>query len=169
MADELEETVEALSDMYPELVRLVLARAERRRRASTPGERLGPEQMLTLMCIDDGALSVGEVAEATGVAISTATRMLQGLERGGLVERAPSVADRRRRLVQLTPEGQRVLHESGAARRRRVRALVAPLSLEERAVLLAGIRVFAGAMQADQEAHDPAAASGGDAPPATGA
>ena len=40
-------------------------------------------------------LPVGALAEAAGIAQPTATRMLDGLERQGIVERRPSTADRR--------------------------------------------------------------------------
>jgi DNA-binding MarR family transcriptional regulator len=50
-------------------------------------------------------LGVGELACAAGVSAPTATRMLTGLERGGLVERRTCTRDRRVVRVGLTDEG----------------------------------------------------------------
>ena len=66
---------------------------------------------------------VGELAEAGGVAPPTATRMLDGLERDGIVERTHSTEDRRRVTVRLTPRGRRVLkqkREQVAAKRKQL-------------------------------------------------
>jgi DNA-binding MarR family transcriptional regulator len=56
------------------------------------------------------ALPVGALAEAAGIAQPTATRMLDGLERQGIVERRPSTEDRRSVSVQLTDRGRRLLN-----------------------------------------------------------
>jgi DNA-binding MarR family transcriptional regulator len=52
----------------------------------------------------------GEVAEAAGVAASTASRMIDTLERDGLVERRASPADRRAVEIVITARGAE-LHE----------------------------------------------------------
>jgi MarR family transcriptional regulator, organic hydroperoxide resistance regulator len=67
---------------------------------------------------DRGGLRVGELAEAAAVAPPTATRMLDGLERAGIVERGPAGDDRRAVVVCLTDEGRRLL----ARKRRKVAA-----------------------------------------------
>jgi MarR family transcriptional regulator, organic hydroperoxide resistance regulator len=54
-----------------------------------------------------GELPVGELALAAGVATPTATRMLGGLARDGIVRRKASEADRRVVTVTLTPKGRR--------------------------------------------------------------
>lgn len=54
-------------------------------------------------------LPVGVLAEQAGVAQPTATRMLDGLERQGVVERRPSTEDRRSVTVQLTARGRKML------------------------------------------------------------
>jgi DNA-binding MarR family transcriptional regulator len=53
---------------------------------------------------------VGALAEGAGIAQPTATRMLDGLERQGIVERRPSTADRRSVEVELTARGRRLLN-----------------------------------------------------------
>ena len=75
---------------------------------------------------------IGQLAEAAGVAPPTATRMLDGLERAGVVTRRPSEADRRCVNVELTGEGGRLLAEKRDLVTRKRRALFDSLTAEER-------------------------------------
>jgi DNA-binding MarR family transcriptional regulator len=59
---------------------------------------------------------VGELAEIAGVSAPSATRMLDGLERRGLVERERCFRDRRIVRAAITPEGARLV----AAKRARI-------------------------------------------------
>ena len=60
-------------------------------------------------------LPVSELAASAGVAPPTATRMLDGLDRDGLVTRTPSATDRRCVVVDLTPAGREALERTEAA------------------------------------------------------
>jgi DNA-binding MarR family transcriptional regulator len=62
-----------------------------------------------------GAQTIRALAEAAGVAPPTATRMLDGLDRDGLVTRTPSATDRRCVTVDLTPAGREALERTEAA------------------------------------------------------
>jgi DNA-binding MarR family transcriptional regulator len=136
------------------VVPLILARQERRRDGATPGERLTTPQHMTLISLADGPLAVSQVAAATGVAVSTATRMVQSLERAGWVERTSSVPgdDRRRRPISLTDEGRAVAEEAGAVVRARLRGLVERLDDDGRRAVLDGLAAFAAALQEDEAA-----------------
>jgi DNA-binding MarR family transcriptional regulator len=75
--------------------------------------RLGDEGELSLSqfhllepLLDCSRLGVCELADAAGVSAPTATRMLAGLERDGLVSRSPCLDDRRVVRVVLTDEGR---------------------------------------------------------------
>jgi DNA-binding MarR family transcriptional regulator len=68
---------------------------------------------------EDGAMCVGAIAESAGVSPPSATRMLDGLARRGLVERRRDAADRRLVHVALTEHGRELLD---AKRRRMVDA-----------------------------------------------
>jgi DNA-binding MarR family transcriptional regulator len=72
-----------------------------------------------------GPLPIGELAAAEGVAPPTMTRLVDGLERDGLVRRVADPADRRGVLVRATAHGTRVL---ARGRRRRLAALAEGLS-----------------------------------------
>lgn len=82
------------------------------------GELSLSQHDMLLALWEAGELRVGELAAAAGVAAPTATRMLDGLERVRIVERAPAGDDRRAVTVRLTDEGRRLL----ARKRRKVAA-----------------------------------------------
>ncbi len=73
------------------------------------GDGLSLSQYLALLPLADRPQSVRELAEAAGIAPPTATRMLDGLERDGLVRRRPDEHDRRCVRVSLTAAGRRTL------------------------------------------------------------
>jgi DNA-binding MarR family transcriptional regulator len=91
-----------------------------RRASSRARGRLAAEGDLTLsqyhllepLLDADEPLGVGELACAAGVSAPTATRMLTGLERGGIVERRTCTRDRRVVRVALTGDGaERMTHK----------------------------------------------------------
>jgi DNA-binding MarR family transcriptional regulator len=109
-------------------------RATRRMRG-----RFGDEGELSLSqyhllepLIDAERLATCELAVAAGVSAPTATRMLSGLEREGLVARVPCTADRRVVHVALTEDGRaRVLAKRARGEARRAE-IFASLSAGER-------------------------------------
>jgi len=109
-------------------------RATRRMRG-----RFGDEGELSLSqyhllepLLDDERLATCELALAAGVSAPTATRMLSGLEREGLVERVPCEQDRRVVHVVLTAGGrERVLAKRARGDARRA-VIFASLSAGER-------------------------------------
>jgi MarR family transcriptional regulator, organic hydroperoxide resistance regulator len=120
---------------------LEFLRATRRMRG-----RIGDEGELSLSqyhllepLIDDERLATCELALAAGVSAPTATRMLSGLAREGLVERVPCVEDRRVVHVALTDDGRtRVLAKQarGEARRAEIFASLSEGERREAARLL---------------------------------
>jgi DNA-binding MarR family transcriptional regulator len=88
-------------------------RVKARRRC---GERDGglslPQALLLSGLLHEPELTVGALADLAMVAKPTATRMLDTLERDGLVVRRKCVRDRRAVLVSLTDEGRAVLDAS---------------------------------------------------------
>jgi DNA-binding MarR family transcriptional regulator len=109
-------------------------RATRRMRG-----RIGDEGELSLSqyhllepLIDGERLATCELALAAEVSAPTATRMLSGLERDGLVARVPCTADRRVVHVALTQDGRaRVLAKRALGEARRAE-IFASLSAGER-------------------------------------
>jgi len=66
----------------------------------------GSGRVKSLMWLTEGPLSLSGLAEAIGVDAPYATLIVDSLEERGLVERQPDPADRRRKLVTLTPAGR---------------------------------------------------------------
>src|ERR1700742_437002 len=116
------------------------------RRVRARANRLKPNGQLTLQQFHlleslrgDAELTVGELAEAAGVAPPTATRMLDCLARLGYVLRRHSEEDRRVVLVSLTPAGASAVEDAHAVAldyRRRVFESLSPEDRERAAPLL---------------------------------
>ena len=88
----------------------------------------------------DQLLTAGEVAVQAGVSAPTATRMLDGLEREGLVVRERRPDDRRVVQVRITDEGRRRVEAKRAriaARRREVFESLSPAERKQAARVLA--------------------------------
>jgi DNA-binding MarR family transcriptional regulator len=79
-----------------------------------------------------GPRTIGALAEAEQVAPPTMTKLVQGMEKDGLVRRGRDAADRRSVMIRATVKGGRVLR---AGRRRRVEYLAALLRSLDRANL----------------------------------
>ena len=93
----------------------------RANQAHAGGLSLAQFQLLDVLG-DGERRTVGQLAEAGGIAQPTATRMLEALERAGVVERSPAPRDRRCVLISLTPASDSALErkrlEIQAARER---------------------------------------------------
>ena len=94
----LDQLVHSLAEFRALATTLVLAKQERRKEGATPAERISTPQHITLIALASGPLAISELGTRTGVAVSSATRMVQGLEREGWVERATEEPGGDRRL-----------------------------------------------------------------------
>jgi MarR family transcriptional regulator, organic hydroperoxide resistance regulator len=94
---------------------------------------LTPAQYHLLLALShEPGLAVGEMAAAAGCTSPTATRILDGLERDGVVAREPSTEDRRRTIVSLTAKGKRLLGQQRRKYDLKKQRLYAQLSPDER-------------------------------------
>ena len=94
---------------------------------------LTPAQYYLLRALShEPELGVGEMAAAAGCTSPTATRMLDGLARDGVVVREPSNEDRRRTIVSLTAKGKRLLARQRRASQEKKQRLYDQLSPAER-------------------------------------
>jgi MarR family transcriptional regulator, organic hydroperoxide resistance regulator len=109
---------ERFSEAWDEFFAAVRRARGRAAQGHEPGTLTLAQYQLLAVFEREKELSTGEVALAGGVAAPTATRMLAGLERDGIVERHDSETDRRSVRVQLTEEGRKLL----AHKRKRVAA-----------------------------------------------
>lgn len=95
--------------------------------------------LLELQAAGDTGLAPSELARRLAVARRTATLYVDILSRQGWAERSAHPEDRRMVLARLTPKGQHLLEELGAAYKRRLAALmgdITPLQAERLRQLL---------------------------------
>ncbi|WP_343232954.1 MarR family winged helix-turn-helix transcriptional regulator [Miltoncostaea marina] len=156
---DLDALARSLAELRARVAPLLLRRHERRRADATAAERLTVPQHLALLALAGGPLAISELAARTGVAVSTATRMAQGLGREGWVERVAGDGDRRRRPVRLTAAGRAVMEEASAVTERRYRELLAALGPGDRADLVAGVAALLKAVQADESRRSASASA----------
>jgi DNA-binding MarR family transcriptional regulator len=94
---------------------------------------LTPAQYRLLLALyDEPGLGVGEMAAAAGCASPTVTRILDGLERDGVVAREHSHEDRRRTIVSLTGRGKGLLAQQRRHNQEKKQRLYDQLSRPER-------------------------------------
>ena len=108
----------------------------RRLRHEDAASGLSPARLSALsVLVFGGPCTLGDLARAEGVRPPTMTRLVQGLERDGLVERAPDLGDRRLVRLRATADGARILQEGRRRRVARLAAALATLDDAERARL----------------------------------
>lgn len=110
-----------------------------RGRAETGTSGLTMSQWHLLQPLAEGPRQVGELASAAGVTPPTATRMLDGLAKQGLIERAPKDTDRRCVMIAATDDGRQAIatkRRQAAAVRRRIAHTLEPDEREQAAALL---------------------------------
>jgi DNA-binding MarR family transcriptional regulator len=101
-------------------------------------ERVGlhPYHHAVLIALSEGSHETqGAIADALGYDRGQLVGLLDELEERALVERRRDTKDRRRHLVQITPEGKRVLRTLRTLSRQLEADFLSPLSQAERAEL----------------------------------
>ena len=106
--------------------------------------RLGFTQLAALYAAADAAtLTMADLAEEIGRSTSATSRIVSGLERRGLIRRLEEIADRRQRIVRLTPRGQDLLGIVDRARAEQFLAVVRSLPQAERTAVALGVAALA--------------------------
>lgn len=100
-----------------------------------------PQMRLLVLVATDGR-RVGTVAEDLGVNQSNASRLVDRLERQGLVTRAPDPQDGRASLVQATEAGHRALDSVDAHRLDALRSVLGRMDADQRAGAVQAILAF---------------------------
>jgi len=99
----------------------------------------------------NGRRTVGEVAEGLGLAMPTASELVDKLAERGLLEREVNPSNRRQVHVWLAEEAMAYGREVQALRRSQVRRAFAELQPSERAVLVRGLRALSEAVAPNEE------------------
>jgi MarR family transcriptional regulator, organic hydroperoxide resistance regulator len=121
-------TFEAAWDGFFAAIRRARVRAAR----EPGGELTIPQYQLLAALGERPGQPVGELAAAAEISHPTATRMLDSLERSGVIERRHSQDDRRVVSVRLTRKGRRLLERKRALISEKRRALYESLDESER-------------------------------------
>jgi DNA-binding MarR family transcriptional regulator len=95
---------------------------------------------LFVLAAADEPQPIHQVAHRLGLSLAAVGRSLDGLVRLGSVERRESPADRRVKLVSITPEGLRVVDQHLEPRRRALHTFVEHLSAEHVRAFLTALR-----------------------------
>lgn len=109
-------------------------------------ERLGehgvstPRSRLVVEVARSQPVRLTELAHAVGIAQGTASTLVDGLVREGLLERSPSADDRRSVLLHVTPDGAALARDWLTSYQRATEELFAPLDDDELATLAEMLR-----------------------------
>jgi len=94
-----------------------------------------------------GATSITDLADELGVSVSAATQIADRLEKIGYVGREADAADRRVKLVSLTPLGLDIMAERRRRRVERLTEVLATVSAEKREAVLEAIQELLAASE----------------------
>ncbi|MBI4497916.1 MAG: MarR family transcriptional regulator [Chloroflexi bacterium] len=138
-------------DVLEVLKALVVLRRVLRTGASGNTEpKLPVAQVQVLLHLaQSGPMTMGTLARQLGVSCPAATDLVARLETAGRVERVMSTQDRRKVLVQLTPQARQIAEGALAERREKVASVLRQLPSPERAGFVRGIQMLAHALGAD--------------------
>lgn len=107
-------------------------------------------QLRALFVLERGPVNISNLATELGALVSSASRLCDRLEAGGLLLRDPG-RDRREVTVRLTAEGRELLERLRGRRREELGRVLASMSSPARAALLWGLTQFTEAAAADQD------------------
>ncbi len=125
-------------DGVPAVMRFIRARM---RSSRAPG--LSVPQFRSLVFIDRAAqAALGEVAEHLGLAPASVTKLVDGLEGRGLVQRGPSDKDRRRILLTLTAPGRRMMETARGEALDGLASILSALPAADRRTVSAAMRTI---------------------------
>jgi len=108
-------------------------------------------QCVTLQMLRSGPANVSSLATSLGITNSATTRLIDGLERRGLVARERSTEDRRRVHVHLTPEGEGESARLMELTSRAMASVLAQIPTSKHAQLLESLALIRGALEHTHE------------------
>jgi len=136
----LAEQAERLVWLLPRVFRLIF-----RHDPGDPATELPAAQLRVCAVLSEGPLAITALARELGTSASAATQLADRLEASGLVARGAEPADRRVKHLALTPHGDDVMRRRRERRVQRAAEVLAQLSPEARAEVLAALARLADA------------------------
>jgi DNA-binding MarR family transcriptional regulator len=100
---------------------------------------MAPAQVAALMRLKQAPAAMSDIARHLGVSMPTVSRSIDVLVDRGWVERTNDPSDRRQTLARLTAEGRRVTAAMRRQSERHLAALLAPLTPQQRAQVMASL------------------------------
>lgn len=141
------EEVDALLDACRSLVAISV------RSLSAVSSQVDLVQLRILVVIASrGSASLGELADATGITLSKASRTCDRLVGKRLVSRDDDPSDRRTLKLTLTPSGRRIVARVTQARRNAIAPMLAAMPTQRRYELMSALRDFTAG--AEPESRD---------------
>lgn len=105
--------------------------------------RISPTQLRALTAVGRyGELNLSQLAEALGALPSSASRLCDRLEAGGLLTRDTGRASRRAVSLRLTPDGEALLEQARESRREQIAHVLGAMTPSGRAELAEGLAAF---------------------------
>jgi DNA-binding MarR family transcriptional regulator len=155
----------AATDSVADAVLRVVPRLSRfmERELVRTGSSLSVRQLRVLQRLHDGEQIAAEIARHSSVGPAAMQGVLDGLVDRGLVLRQRSATDRRKQLLQLTPEGEEALATGNRVVQQAVSELVRDLKKSEQAQIVEGLDRLQEALDRNAAANRmarPAATSG---------
>jgi DNA-binding MarR family transcriptional regulator len=131
----------AYVDELERLLRTVSSIIKRRGRDILSNFDITPPQFNALLILrNHGNLTIGELGEKMYLACSTATDLIDRMERNGLVERRRDQNDRRVIRLHVKEKGMEMVQAVMAARKRYLSGILDQISEEEILVMINGMR-----------------------------
>ena len=117
-------------------------RRDERKELAPFGLTFGQARALRVLSTVPEGMRIGELADVLEIVPRSATTMMDALEGAGLATRRTDPADRRSVLVACSAEGRTLIARLAEERRAGAEALFAPLSADDRGLLLRLLRTI---------------------------
>jgi len=120
-------------------------------RARRPAELSVPQFRTLIFLQRHPDTTVSEVAEHLGLALSTTSKLIDGLVKRAYITRVTSTEDRRRAHLALTAHGESALEETRAEARARMAERLSSLTTEEQEAITVAMRALYRVFRGQEE------------------
>ncbi len=109
-----------------------------------------PPQLNALNFLRHGSLTMGELGQKMYLACSTATDLIDRMERNGLIQRERDTSDRRVIRLNMTDKGSEVIDEVLGARKRYLAGVLTKVAPEDRKALVENLHKMHELMKVEE-------------------
>lgn len=99
-------------------------------------EGKGSQKRILIILLESGSMTQRELTERLGIKPGSASEVIGKLEHAGMIQRTPSISDRRTTDISLTEAGRMAAKEAAGQRKARHQEMFSCLSEEEKRTLL---------------------------------